>query len=197
MYAGFHPDSWWLPPADNLTTVSEASCSDEEEATDRVVEERPKMAKKPRSILKKPSEVTSEGRSENKTVSIMEPYWKRVQNVSANEKGAASRVEEERPTVVEEPEPILKKAGEPTLEGGCDEKMEALDPFLRMFKFVFGDEDGASDRVEEERPEMVKEPTSILKKPAESKLEVWTNDKREAEEPYWIQDRPNEDDGKL
>lgn len=162
-----------------------------------MVEERPKTLKKPKSIFKKPSEVTAERRSENKTVSVMEPYWKRVQSVSGNEKGMTIPVEEERPTVVEEPEPILKEAGEPTLEGGCDDNMEALDPFLRMLKFVFGDEDGASDRVEEEQPKIVKEPTSILKKPAESKLEVRTNDKREAEQPHRIQNRPNEDDGKL
>jgi hypothetical protein len=36
MYAGFHPDAWWLPPADNLMKVLEATGSDDDEevATD-------------------------------------------------------------------------------------------------------------------------------------------------------------------
>jgi hypothetical protein len=25
MYAGFHPDSWWVSPADDATNVAEAS----------------------------------------------------------------------------------------------------------------------------------------------------------------------------
>jgi hypothetical protein len=165
-----------MPPMDNLRKVSDASGSDEQ-ASDRIEGERHKMVKEPKSMLKGPSEVTSERRSDIRTRAVKEPYWKRVQSVSGNEKEAADRVVEERPKVITEPNPILKNAAE--LER-CDEKTEALDPFLRMLKFALGGEEGASDRVEGERPKIVKEPTSTLKKPAESTSEVRTNDKREA-----------------
>jgi hypothetical protein len=175
---------------DNLPNVLEASGSDEE-ATDT------KMVKDPKSTLKRPSKVTWEGRRDIRTDAVKEPYWKRVQSVSGNENEAADRVEEERTKVITEPNPILKNTAELTLEERSDEKTEELDPFLRMFKFVFGDEEEASNPVEEERPKIVKEPTSILKNPAESTSEERTTDKREAVEPYWIQSPPSGDDGKL
>jgi hypothetical protein len=38
MYAGFHPDSWWVSPADEVPNVAEAS-GNEDEAPDRFEEE--------------------------------------------------------------------------------------------------------------------------------------------------------------